>query len=97
MRYKNTRLKIILLLCFVFTNMLIFAMTEINKRQRVNLAINANTQDLQTQFDVINRFQEGFAGKLTIEWRKESIPEWIDKINKYLTERINNGKDSKSD
>ncbi len=54
----NIRLKIILLLCFVFTNMLIFALTEINGRQRIKLAINANLQDLQTQFEVINRFHE---------------------------------------
>ena len=58
MKYDNTRLKISLLLCFVFANILIFAMTEINKRQRIDLAVNTNLKDLQTQFDVINRFHE---------------------------------------
>ena len=58
MKYINTKQKIILLLCFVLINITIFAITEINKKQRINLAVNTNIKDLQTQFDVINRFHK---------------------------------------
>jgi hypothetical protein len=58
MRHKDVKLKIIFLLFFILTNVLIFVVTQINQRQRIDLAINSNIKDLQTQFDVIDRFHK---------------------------------------
>ena len=57
-KHSDTRLKIIFLLCFVIANTLVFVVTELNKRQRINLAIDASVENLQTQFNVINRFHQ---------------------------------------
>jgi two-component sensor histidine kinase len=58
MKYRNFNLQIILLICFTTANILIFVTAEINKNQRINLAINTSIRDLNTQFDIINNFHE---------------------------------------
>jgi diguanylate cyclase (GGDEF)-like protein len=51
-------LKITFLLCFVSANILLFVFTELNKRQRINLAIATSVENLQRQFNIINKFQQ---------------------------------------
>jgi len=55
---RDTRLKIIFLLYFIIATTLMFVITELNKRQRINLAIDASVKNLHTQFNVINRFHQ---------------------------------------
>ena len=57
-KHRDTRLKSIFLLCFVSANILLFVFTELNKRQRINLAIATSVENLQTQFNIINKFHQ---------------------------------------
>lgn len=91
MKRNNTRLKILLLVSFIFSNILIFTLTEINKKQRVDLAVSIGIKNLQTQFNIINTFLRKDAN--TIYHATQSNP----KVQKILLQLKNADKGQKAD
>jgi len=91
MKRNNTRLKTLLLISFIFSNILIFTLTEINKKQRVDLAVSVGIKNLQTQFNIINTFLKKEAN--AIYHATQSNPQ----VQKILLQLKNADKAKKAD
>ncbi len=81
---KN-KIKIILLLTFAFiiTNGTVYYIEELNKKQRISIALDKNVKDLQRHFEILLHHQKLIANTVYIS--TTSIPNFLEIFSKLQT------------
>ncbi|MCK5110614.1 MAG: GHKL domain-containing protein [Arcobacteraceae bacterium] len=82
----RNKLKIIIFLVFAFivANLVVYHITEINKQQRIKVALDDNLKDLQIHFNILLHHQKVIAD-ITYTSTITLIPEFIELFSKIKT------------
>ena len=73
------KLKMVLLLCFILLNIIIYSVTELNKKQRINSSLNAHLEKLDINYKTL-KYQQNLTAKAILQSTKNLSMDILSKI-----------------